>query len=220
MAFDVPETILLQILSYLPLPQRWQVGRVNRTWHRVSLDPYLYRDLLFENLEFKELLWALQRVIDIAPRVRTLTIDRCYSNFIQNIVVPVHFSNDAPKRPQFFSHIRTLQPARRRQEYLKHGFELHNQFSDAINQLLEMNQNTLVSAKILNCDLDFEMTELFCAIACFGQQLTTFEYANNGDKGLHSSGLLQAIVTSCPNMRHFRGLHAVSSPEICWTIPN
>jgi hypothetical protein len=161
---------------------------------------------------------AMQRIVAIGPRIRTITIDSCYSQFIQNTVVPVQFSNEPDKRPLLFSHIRALQPARRRQEYLKHGFELHNHFSDIFTQLLDLGRGTLKIIKISNCDLDFEMTELFCAIACHGQSLTTFHYVNNGDKGLHSSGLLQAIVSASPNMRHFRGLHAGMDDAVLMTM--
>ncbi|KAG0171584.1 hypothetical protein DFQ28_001442 [Apophysomyces sp. BC1034] len=162
------------------------------------------------------LVFALQRIISIGPRVKTLTIRNCYSKFIQNTVVPIHFSSQL--EPLLFSHIRALQPARRRQEYLKHGFELHNQFSDAMNRLLELNQDCIRAITILGCDLDFEMTELFCAIPCFGKSLKTFIYANNADLGLHSSGLLQAIVATCPNICHFRGLHTGIDDAVLMTM--
>lgn len=171
-----------------------------------------------KDLEFNTLLLAMQRIVSISPRVKSITIQGCYSDFIQNTVVPVQFSNQPPNRPLLFSHIRALQPARRRQEYLKHGFELHNHFSDIFSQLLELGHATLHSIKILNCDLDFEMTELFCAIACNAHSLSTFHYVNNGDKGLHSSGLLQAIVSGSPHMRHFRGLHAGMNDAVLMTM--
>ena len=171
-----------------------------------------------KGLEFNTLLLAMQRIVSISPRIRTLTIEGCYSDFIQNTVVPVQFSNQPPNRPLLFSHIKALQPARRRQEYLKHGFELHNHFSDIFSQIMELSQSTLHTIKIVNCDLDFEMTELFCAIACNGHSLDTFHYVNNGDKGLHSSGLLQAIVSGSPNMRHFRGLHAGMNDAVLMTM--
>jgi hypothetical protein len=160
----------------------------------------------------------MQRIISISPRIRTIKIQGCYSDFIQNTVVPVQFSNQPPNQPLLFSHIRALQPARRRQEYLKHGFELHNHFSDLFSQLMELSQSTLHTIKILNCDLDFEMTELFCTIACNAHSLSTFHYVNNGDKGLHSSGLLQAIVSGSPKMRHFRGLHAGMNDAVLMTM--
>jgi hypothetical protein len=178
----------------------------------------LYQDIVLENLEFDTLLQAMQRIISISPRIRSITIQGCYSEFIQNTVVPVQFSNHPPNRPLLFSHIRALQPARRRQEYLKHGFELHNHFSDIFSQIMELSQSTLHTIKIMNCDLDFEMTELFCAIACNAHSLRTFHYINNGDKGLHSSGLLQAIVSGSPKMRHFRGFHAGMNDAVVMTI--
>lgn len=160
----------------------------------------------------------MERIVTISPRIRTITIQGCYSLFIQNTVVPVQFSNQPPSRPLLFSQIRSLQPARRRQEYLKHGFELHNQFSDIFSQLMELCHSTLSTIKILNCDLDFEMTELFCTIARNAHSITTFHYVNNGDKGLHSSGLLQAIVSGSPKMRHFRGLHAGMNDAVLMTM--
>ncbi len=193
-------------------------NRVSRKWYYNCTDPYLYQDIVLENLEFNTLLLAMQRIVSISPRIRTITIQGCYSDFIQNTVVPVQFSNQPPNRPLLFSHIRALQPARRRQEYLKHGFELHNHFSDIFSQLMELSQSTLHTIKILNCDLDFEMTELFCAIACNAHSLSTFHYVNNGDKGLHSSGLLQAIVSGSPKMRHFRGLHAGMNDAVLMTM--
>lgn len=160
----------------------------------------------------------MQRIIQIGPRIKSITIEGCFSEFIQNAVVPVQFSNQPPNRPLLFSHIRALQPARRRQEYLKNGFELHNHFSDLFSQIMELSHSTLHTIKILNCDLDFEMTELFCAIACNASSLHTFHYVNNGDKGLHSSGLLQAVVSGSPKMRHFRGLHAGMNDAVLMTM--
>lgn len=171
-----------------------------------------------KDLEFNTLLLAMQRIVLISPRIRSLSIQGCYSDFIQNTVVPVQFSNQPPNRPLLFSHIKALQPSRRRQEYLKHGFELHNHFSDLFSQLMELGESTLHTIKIANCDLDFEMTELFCAIACNAHSLSTFHYINNGDKGLHSSGLLQAIVSGSPKMRHFRGLHAGMNDAVLMTM--
>lgn len=160
----------------------------------------------------------MQSIIRIRPRIRTITIQGCYSKFIQNTVVPVQFSTQPPNRPLLFSHIRALQPARRRQEYLKHGFELHNHFSDLFLQLMELSQQSLHTIQIQNCDLDFEMTELFCTIACNAHSLRGFHYMNNGDKGLHSSGLLQAIVSGSPKMQHFRGLHAGMNDAVLMTM--
>lgn len=156
--------------------------------------------------------------MNMSPRIRSLTIEGCYSEFIQNTVVPVQFSTQPVNRPLLFSHIRALQPNRRRQEYLNHGFQLHNLFSDIFTKILDLSRSTLHSIKIKDCSLDFEMTELFCAIACHGQSLETFHYINNGDKGLHSSGLLQAIVSGCPKMRHFRGLHAGMNDAVLMTM--
>ncbi|CAO0789453.1 unnamed protein product [Mucor circinelloides] len=213
-----PNPILQQIFAYLPLPDRLRASRVSRRWYYNCNDPHLYQDVVLKDLEFNTLLLAMQRIVQIGPRIRSITIEGCFSDFIQNTVVPVQFSNQPPNRPLLFSHIRALQPARRRQEYLKNGFELHNHFSDIFSQLMELGHSTLHTIKILNCDLDFEMTELFCAIACNANSLSTFHYVNNGDKGLHSSGLLQAIVSGSPKMRHFRGLHAGMNDAVLMTM--
>ncbi|GAA5809616.1 hypothetical protein MFLAVUS_003027 [Mucor flavus] len=213
-----PNPILQEVFGYLSLSDRLRASRVSRKWYYNCTDPYLYQHIILKDMEFNTLLLAMQRVVSIGPRVRTLTIQGCYSDFIQNTVVPVQFSNQPPNRPLLFSHIRALQPNRRRQEYLKHGFELHNHFSDIFSKLLELTQQTLHTIKILHCDLDFEMTELFCTIACNAHSLNTFHYVNNGDKGLHSSGLLQAIVSGSPKMRHFRGLHAGMNDAVLMTM--
>lgn len=182
------------------------------------MDPHLYQDIEFQNLEFNTLIQAMKCIVKISPLIRSIKIEGCYSDFVRNKVIPVLFSPQPPHRPVLFSHIRALQPHARRQEYLKYGFELHNVFSDTFAQLLELSRSTLSTLKINNCDLDFEMTELFCAIACHGQSLETFHYINNGDKGLHSSGLLQAIVSGSPKMRHFLGLHAGMNDAVIMTM--
>lgn len=220
---NLPDTILLEIFSYLPLPERWLVASVCHCWNRVCHDPYLYRFLVFENLEYKTLVHCLQKLARIAPRIKSITIKGCYSKFIQNAVVPVQFAHEHQQQqhsrsPTLFSHISALQPPRRREEYLKHKFELHDQFSDVIYQLFQINQDNLNTLKIEDCTLDLEMTELFCTIASHGHALETFYYHNNHDKGIHSSGLLQAIITATPRMKHFRGLHSGMDDAVLLTI--
>jgi hypothetical protein len=87
-----------------------------------------------------------------------------------------------------------------------------------MNQLLDINQHSLTTLIVQNCTLDLEMTELFCMIAGHGHSLETLTYINNHDKGIHSSGLLQAIVIACPKMRHFRGLHSGVDDAVLLTI--
>ncbi|KAG2209546.1 hypothetical protein INT47_008390 [Mucor saturninus] len=214
---NLPGTILSEIFSYIPLPQRWLVSSVCRTWNNVCHDPYLYRHLVFENLEYRTLVLCFQKILTISPRVKSIKIKGCYSKFVQNTVVPVQFSNGT-NNPVLFSHITALQPPRRRAEYMKLNFELHDQFSDAINQLFGFNKLNLNSLVIEDCTLDLEMTELFCTIACHGHGLERFVYRNNRDKGISSSGLLQAIVTACPRMRDFRGLHSGMDDAVLVTI--
>lgn len=157
--------------------------------------------------------------MSISPRIKSLTIDGCFSTFIQNAVVPVQFMNRANNQgPMLFSHISALQRPRRREEYIKQQFQLHDQFSDCMSQLLSINQHNLTALIVQNCILDLEMTELFCMIAAHGHSLETFTYNNNHDKGIHSSGLLQAIVVACPNMHHFRGSHSGMNDAVLLTI--
>lgn len=196
-------------------------ARVSRKWHYNCNDPHLYQDIEFKNLEFNTLIYAMKYVLKISPLIRSIRIDGCYSEFTRNTVIPVQFSSSPSQNRQpmlLYSHIRALQSSRRRQEYIKHGFELHNLFSDIFTQLLQLSHSTLIALQITHCDLDFEMTELFCSIACHGQSLESFYYMNNGDKGLHSSGLLQAIVSGCPQMRHFLGLHAGMNDTVLITM--
>lgn len=182
---------------------------VCRSWYSVCYDPYLYCHIEFDNMEYKTLVASLQRISIISPKIQSITIKNCYSEFIQNTVVPVHFSQRAHNTgPMLFSHITALQPPRRRDEYMKHQFELHDKFSDAMNLIFKSTQDSLRSITISGCTLDLEMTDLFPALACFCRSLETFVYINNHDKGIHSSGLLQAIVLGCPNMKHFIGLHS------------
>lgn len=175
---------------------------------------------MFENLEYATLVSSLEKILDISPRIKSITMHGCFSKFVQNTIVPVQFTNRAANNasPVLFSHITALQPLRRREEYMKHNFQLHDRFSDALYRLLQINETHLLTLDIQDCTLDLEMTELFCAIACHGHALESLTYINNHDKGIHSSGLLQAIVTSCPNMRHFRGLHSGMNDAVLLTI--
>ncbi|KAL9546110.1 hypothetical protein MBANPS3_006824 [Mucor bainieri] len=216
---NLPDTILLDIFSYIPLPERWLVASVCKQWYGVCRDPYLYRHVQLDNLEYRTLVLALHKLVGVASRVKSITINGCYSKFIQDTIVPVHFSNRAHNTgPMLFSHLTALQPHRRRDEYLKHNFALHDEFSDMFTQLLCNNTNTLTSLTVQNCSLDLEMTELFCSIACHAHALESFTYKDNHDKGIHSSGLLQAIVTACPRMRHFHGSHSGMDDAVLLTI--
>ncbi|KAG2204605.1 hypothetical protein INT46_005332 [Mucor plumbeus] len=217
---NLPVTILLEIFSYIPLPERWlAASSVCKQWYDVCHDPYLYRNIQLDNLEYKSLVLALYKLVNVASRVKSISINGCYSRFIQDTIVPVHFSNRSHNiGPMLFSHLTALQPHRRRDEYRKHEFELHDEFSDMITQLLCNNTTTLKSLTVENCSLDLEMTELFCSIACHAHALESFTYKNNRDKGIHSSGLLKAIVTACPRMRHFHGLHSGMDDAVLLTI--
>jgi hypothetical protein len=156
--------------------------------------------------------------VSISPKIKSICIRGCYSKFIQNTVVPVHFSYQISGRPVLYSHISTLQPQRRREEYKRHDFQLHDEFSDAMYQLLYINKKNLNILIIEYCTLDFEMTELFCTVASHGKALETFIYNDNGDKGISCSVLLQTLVTTSPHMQHFRGRHAGINDTVLYTI--
>ncbi|CEP11542.1 hypothetical protein [Parasitella parasitica] len=216
---NLPDTVLLDIFSHIPLPERWLVASVCKQWYGVCHDPYLYRHVELDNLEYRTLIIALHKLVSVASRVKSITISGCYSRFVQDTVVPVHFSSQAHHTgPMLFSHITALQPHRRREEYMKHQFELHDEFSDVFTQLLCHNAASLKSLTVQNCTLDLEMTELFCSIACHAHALESFFYKDNHDRGIHSSGLLQAIVTACPRMRHFHGSHSGMDDAVLLTI--
>ncbi|KAI8582841.1 hypothetical protein K450DRAFT_225058 [Umbelopsis ramanniana AG] len=203
--FQLPESVLVQIFLLLPLEDRLQVARTCKSWHTIASDPYLYREVHLEGLEMRDLVTELRRLSKIATKVRSISLHSCYSHFIQATVVPVTFASSSPNLPTLYAHITTLQPARRKQEYERLQFKLHEHFSDALLNLMDKNQNTLTELSIQNCNMDLEMTDLVFGIVRYGSRLETFNYMDNRDNTLNSPDLLTALVAACPNMRQFKG---------------
>lgn len=192
--------------------------RVCRQWYSVLHDPYLYQHIVLRDIEFKQLLLSMKKLIHISPFIKSITMDGCYSDFIRTTIVSVPFSNSSCDVPPLYTHIRNLEVDRRRQEYKNHGYNLHQKFSNYFSQLMALKGSTITSLCIINCRLDFEMTELFCIIICAGHKLTSFYYENNDDQGIESPQLLQTLVMSTPNMRHFCGRHAGMNDVVLGTI--
>jgi hypothetical protein len=153
----------------------------------------------------RDLVIELRRLSKIATRVHSISLHSCYSHFIQATVVPVSFASSSPNLPTLYAHITTLQPARRKQEYERLQFKLHEHFSDALLHLMDNNQNTLTDLSIQNCNMDLEMTDLVFGIVRYGSRLETFNYMDNRDNALNSPDLLTGLVAACPNMRQFKG---------------
>jgi hypothetical protein len=65
------------------------VSSIFQAWSQVCHGPYLYRHLVFEDLEYKTLVHSLQKIISISPRIKSTTMNGCYSKFVQNTIVPV-----------------------------------------------------------------------------------------------------------------------------------
>lgn len=181
--------------------------RTCRLWHMIASDPYLYREVHLEGLEMHNLVLQLRRLGNIATRVRSISLDSCFSQFIQSTVIPVTFASSSPHLPTLYAHITTLQRVRRKQEYERLNFTLHELFSDALLHLMENNQATLREISIQNCNLDLEMTELAFGIIRYGSKLEALTYFDNRDNTFNSAELLTGVIAACPNMRRFKGYH-------------
>lgn len=205
--FQLPEPVLVQIFSLLPLTDMWQVARACKAWHAIATDSYLYRDIQLDGLEMTDLITQLRKLSNVATRIRKIDISACYSKFIQSTVIPVTFATSSPNVPTLYTHIMTLQPTRRKQEYERLGYHLHEQFSDALLHLMKKNQDTLRDISIQKCNLDLEMTELAFGIMRYGSKLEGLTYLNNRDNGFNSAEVLTGIIAACPNMRRFRGYY-------------
>jgi len=152
-----------------------------------------------------DVVFQLRRLGNIATRVRSISLHSCYSQFIQSTVIPVTFASSSQNLPTLYAHITTLQPIRRKQEYERLHFNLHEQFSDALLHLMDNNQATLRGLSVQQCNLDLEMTELAFGIIRYGSKLEALTYVDNWDNTFNSSELLISIIAACPNMRRFKG---------------
>ncbi|RUS17756.1 hypothetical protein BC937DRAFT_89524 [Endogone sp. FLAS-F59071] len=211
--FYLPDTVISQVFSYVTLEDKFRVAGTCRHWHHLISDPYLWRDVFIHNLEFRPLVLLLRQLCRLSTRLRTLTLSECYSEFIETTTVPVNHALQLHQRP-LFSLITTLRPERRREEYAQRGFILHQEFSAALMELMGKNEVTLRGLVMRECPLDLEMTDLIPAIVRHGRALETIVYEANNDNGFASKAALEAIITACPNIRTFRGVHAVMSDSV------
>ncbi|CAO3678118.1 unnamed protein product [Umbelopsis vinacea] len=165
-------------------------------WHMIASDPYLYREVHLEGLEMHNLVLQLRRLGNIATRVRSISLDSCFSQFIQSTVIPVTFASSSPHLPTLYAHITTLQRVRRKQEYERCAPPFDGKQS-----------GDFAGNSIQNCNLDLEMTELAFGIIRYGSKLEALTYFDNRDNTFNSAELLTGVIAACPNMRRFKGYH-------------
>ncbi|KAF9189295.1 hypothetical protein BGZ51_009689 [Haplosporangium sp. Z 767] len=212
----MPENIWLDIFNYLTLEEKFKVSSTCRTWHRILADPSLYIHIELHNMEFNTLVQCLQQLSHMAPRMRSLRIAHCHSSFISETTVPVkntsitHHSPQQPGIHSLHTHITSCTLPRRREEYRKLGFTLHQDFSRALAELMEVSQGSIRRLEIQDNFLDLEMTELIFCIVRFGRHLEHLLYDANRDGGFITPEIVSAITGACPNICSFRGQHAIS----------
>ncbi|KAI1312594.1 hypothetical protein EDD11_002940 [Mortierella claussenii] len=212
----MPENIWLDIFSYLTLEEKFKVSSTCRTWHRILADPSLYTHLVLDNMEFNTLVLCMQQFCRLAPRIRSLRIANCYSSFISKTTVPVqntaimHHFPQQPGMHSLYTHITSFTLPRRREEYRKLGFTLHQDFSRALVYLMEQSQESIKCLEIQDNFLDLEMTELIFCIVRYGRHLEHILYDRNRDGGFVAPEVVCAITAACPQIKSFRGQHAIS----------
>ncbi|KAG0212151.1 hypothetical protein BGX33_003844 [Mortierella sp. NVP41] len=213
---DVPENIWLDIFGYLTLEEKFKVSGTCRTWHRILADPLLYTHITLDDMEFNTLVLCLQQLCRLAPRIRSLRISNCHSSFISKTTVPVqntsimHHFPQQPGMHSLYTHITSFTLPRRREEYRKLGFTLHQDFSRALVVLMEQSQESIKCLEIQDNFLDLEMTELIFCIVRYGRHLEHLLYDANKDGGFVAPEVVSAITAACPNIKSFRGQHAIS----------
>ncbi|KAF9213717.1 hypothetical protein CPC16_007506 [Podila verticillata] len=211
----MPENIWLDIFSYLSLEEKFNVAGTCRTWHRILEDPSLYTHITLDNMEFNTLVLCMKQLCRFGPRIRSFRISNCFSHFISKTTVPVQNSSIVHHFPQsgmhsLYSHITSFTLARRREEYRKLGFTLHEKFSRYLVALLEYSDESLRCLEIHDNFLDLEMTELVFCIVRYGRHLEHLLYDGNKDGGFIAPEVVSAITAACPNIKSFRGQHAIS----------
>ncbi|KAF9437032.1 hypothetical protein BGZ76_002195 [Entomortierella beljakovae] len=213
---NMPENIWLDIFSYLSLEEKFKSAGTCRTWHRILADPSLYTHINLDSMEFDTLVLCMNQLCRLAPRVRSLSISNCFSSFISKTTIPVQntaFMHQYPEQPSvhyLYSHITSLTPPRRREEYRKLGFTLHQDFSRALLALMEQSRDTIKCLDIHDNFLDLEMTELIFGIVRYGRHLEHLLYDRNKDGGFVTPEIVCAITAACPNIKSFNGQHAIS----------
>ncbi|KAG0379156.1 hypothetical protein BGX24_001505 [Mortierella sp. AD032] len=213
---DVPENIWLDIFGYLTLEDKFKVSSTCRTWHRILADPSLYTHITLDHMEFNTLVACLHQLCRLEPRIRSLRISNCHSSFISKTTVPVqntsimHHFPQQPGMHSLYTHITSFTLPRRREEYRKLGFTLHQDFSRALVVLMEQSQESIKCLEIQDNFLDLEMTELIFCIVRYGRHLEHLLYDANKDGGFVAPEVVSAITAACPNIKSFRGQHAIS----------
>ncbi|KAF8939721.1 hypothetical protein BGZ58_008910 [Dissophora ornata] len=213
---DMPENIWLDIFSYLSLEEKFRAAGTCRTWHRILADPSLYTHISLDHMEFNTLVLCMQQLCRLAPRIRSLQISNCYSSFISKTTVPIqntvalHHFPQQPGMHSLYSHITSFTLPRRREEYRKLGFTLHQDFSRALVVLMEQSSETIKCLDIQDNFLDLEMTELIFCIVRYGRHLEQLLYDRNRDGGFIAPEVVSAITAACPSIKSFRGQHAIS----------
>ncbi|KAF9897009.1 hypothetical protein BX616_006344 [Lobosporangium transversale] len=167
-------------------------------------------------MEFNTLVLCMQQLTRLTPRIRSLRIANCYSSFISKTTVPVqntammhHFPHQ-PGMHLLYTRITSFTLPRRREEYHKLGFTLHQDFSRALVALMEQSQGSIRCLEIQDNFLDLEMTELIFCIVRYGRCLEHLLYDGNRDGGFVAPEVVSAITAACPQIRSFRGQHAIS----------
>ncbi|KAF9919732.1 hypothetical protein FBU30_010606 [Linnemannia zychae] len=122
----------------------------------------------------------------------------------------MHHFPQQPGMHSLYTHITSFTLPRRREEYRKLGFTLHQDFSRALVVLMEQSQESIKRLEIQNNFLDLEMTELIFCIVRYGRHLEHLLYDGNKDGGFVAPEVVSAITAACPNIKSFRGQHAIS----------
>ncbi|KAF9300659.1 hypothetical protein BGZ74_007638 [Mortierella antarctica] len=215
----MPENIWLDIFSYLTLEEKFKAAATCRTWHRILEDPSLYTHITLDHMEFNVLVLCMRQLCRLAPRIRFLRISNCFSHFIAETTVPISNSTLTPnefdfyERPRgmhsLYTHITSLTLSRRREEYRKLNFTLHDEFSRYLEALLEYSDESIKHLEIQDNTLDLEMTELIFCIIRYGRNLEHLLYDGNRDGGFVEPEIVSAITAACPKIKSFRGQHAI-----------
>ncbi|KAI9299544.1 hypothetical protein BJ944DRAFT_274143 [Cunninghamella echinulata] len=168
-------------------------------------------------MELKMMINVLQWITKIQPKVKSFILRNCYSDFLQTTFIPIPFTNpyhhpSSPSPQQttiFYSPLRNLNTDKRRLEYMKQDYDLYDQLSIIFGKLFSVTPSSsseLTHLEMTGCDLDMAMTDLFIMMMNgVGKNLTTWIDQQNYHSStlFPSTDLLQALVVSCPRIKHF-----------------
>ncbi|KAG0374842.1 hypothetical protein BGX24_009851, partial [Mortierella sp. AD032] len=149
---DMPENIWLDIFSYLSLEEKFKAaGALPRflfgSGSFSSIVPAAHGTASSLTLPSTHI--SLSTTWSSTPRIRSLRIANCHSSFISKTTVPVQNTSIMHHFPQhqgmhsLHTHITSFTLPRRREEYRKLGFTLHQDFSRALATLMEQSQVSL-----------------------------------------------------------------------------